>query len=113
MAKKPMNGKPILGNRPLKRLELPVEKPAIFADNSPIEIPSQLSPAVIKSLNVPVIFPKSHEPQVLPKVDKNITRMIPIGGLRTVGANMTMFEHGDDILIVDGGLEFARGGKSP
>lgn len=39
--------------------------------------------------------------------------MIPIGGLRTVGANMTMFEHGDDILIVDGGLEFARGGKSP
>ncbi len=26
---------------------------------------------------------------------------------------MTMFEHGDDILIVDAGLEFARGGKSP
>lgn len=39
--------------------------------------------------------------------------MIPIGGLKTIGSNMTMFEHGDDILIVDAGLEFARGGRSP
>lgn len=62
---------------------------------------------------MPVIFPKSGEPQILPKVDHNVTRIIPIGGLRTVGANMTMFEHGEDILIVDGGLEFARGGNSP
>jgi len=60
-----------------------------------------------------VIFPKALEPQILPKAEKNQTRIIPIGGLRTIGANMTMFEHGDDILIVDGGLEFARGGKSP
>jgi hypothetical protein len=67
MPKKPMNGKPILGNRPLKRLELPGERPVIVADSAPIEIPSQLSPAVIKSLNVPVIFPKSLEPQILPK----------------------------------------------
>ena len=108
-----MTGKPVLTNRPLKRLELPSERPDIVADTTPTEIPSQLSPAVIKSLNVPVIFPKSLEPQILPKADRNVTRMIPIGGLRTVGANMTMFEHGDDILIVDGGLEFARGGKSP
>lgn len=62
---------------------------------------------------MPVIFPKPLEPQILPKAEKNQTRIIPIGGLRTIGANMTMFEHGDDILIVDGGLEFARGGKSP
>lgn len=62
---------------------------------------------------MPVIFPKALEPQILPKAEKNQTRIIPIGGLRTIGANMTMFEHGDDILIVDGGLEFARGGKSP
>lgn len=111
--KKPLLGKPVIGNRPVKRLELPPEKPAIVADTTPAEVPSQLSPAVIKSLNVPVIFPKSGEPQILPKVDHNVTRIIPIGGLRTVGANMTMFEHGEDILIVDGGLEFARGGNSP
>lgn len=104
-------------NRPLKRLELPPEKP-ILRNPSPeitqnVEVPTQLSPAVIKSLNVPVIFPKAFEPQILPKIEHNVTRMIPIGGLRTVGANMTMFEHGEDILIVDGGLEFARGGASP
>ncbi len=100
-------------NRPLKRLELPPEKPLTNSTNSQIETPTQLSPAVVKSLNVPVIFPKSSEPQILPKIDNNVTRIIPIGGLRTVGANMTMFEHWDDILIVDGGLEFARGGNSP
>lgn len=97
----------------MKRLELPPEKPVAMADTTPVEVPSTLSPSVIKSLNVPVIFPKPLEPQLLPKIEKNITRIIPIGGLRTVGANMTMFEHGDDILIVDGGLEFARGGNSP
>lgn len=113
MPKKPLLGKPVIGNRPVKRLELPPEKPAIVADTTPAEVPSQLSPAVIKSLNVPVIFPKASEPQILPKVEHNVTRIIPIGGLRTVGANMTMFEHGEDILIVDGGLEFARGGNSP
>jgi hypothetical protein len=107
--KKPLMGKPMI-NRPMKRLELPVEKPTFVPDATPTEVPSQLSPAVIKSLNVPVIFPKPFEPQILPKIEKNVTRVIPIGGLRTVGANMTMFEHGDDILIVDGGLEFARGG---
>lgn len=108
------NGKPILANRPMKRLELPSDKPVMAPvdthnTTSPLEIPTQLSPAVIKGLNVPVIFPKPNEPQILPKAEHNVTRMIPIGGLRTVGANMTMFEHGDDILIVDGGLEFARG----
>ncbi len=113
LPKKPMTGKPIMNNRPLKRLELPSERPSLAADPAPVEVPSQLSPAVIKSLNVPVIFPKPFEPQVLPKPEHNTTRIIPIGGLRTVGANMTMFEHGDDILIVDGGLEFARGGNSP
>lgn len=114
LPKKPMTGKPLTNNRPIKRLELPSERSAVPAtDPTPIEVPSQLSAAVIKSLNIPVIFPKALEPQVLPKLEHNVTRMIPIGGLRTVGANMTMFEHGDDILLVDGGLEFARGGKSP
>lgn len=98
----------------MKRLELPQSSVAPVREaTATVEIPTQLSPAVIKWLNVPVIFPKALEPQILPKAEKNQTRIIPIGGLRTIGANMTMFEHGDDILIVDGGLEFARGGKSP
>jgi hypothetical protein len=98
-----------------KRLELPPTSPVgTRAPEQTVEVPTQLSPAVIKGLNVPVIFPKALEPQVLPKNREKIrlaSSLLVVSG--TVGANMTMFEHGDDILIVDGGLEFARGGKSP
>src|SRR5438128_12283013 len=33
-------------------------------------------------------------------------RIIPFGGLEEVGANMTVFEYGDDIIIVDMGFAF-------
>lgn len=33
-------------------------------------------------------------------------RIIPLGGLEEVGRNMTVFEYGDDIIIVDMGLQF-------
>lgn len=62
---------------------------------------------------MPFVFPRATELPILPKLEKNITRIIPVGGLKTVGANMFMLEHGDDIILVDGGLEFARGGDSP
>lgn len=37
---------------------------------------------------------------------KNTLRIIPLGGLEEVGRNMTVFEYGDDIIIVDCGLMF-------
>ena len=38
--------------------------------------------------------------------NKKILRIIPIGGLGEVGKNMTLYEYGNDILIVDSGIMF-------
>lgn len=104
-------------NTPSKRLKLPPEAPTTPTQNtqSVHSTPAikPVSPGMLKGINVPIIFPKSLEPQILPKITPNTTRIIPVGGLRTIGANMTMIECNDEILLVDGGLEFARGGNSP
>jgi ribonuclease J len=40
------------------------------------------------------------------KTDEKKLRIIPLGGLEEVGRNMTVFEYGKDIIIVDMGLQF-------
>lgn len=37
---------------------------------------------------------------------KNKLRIIPLGGMEEVGRNMTIFEYGEDIVILDMGLQF-------
>ena len=37
---------------------------------------------------------------------KHVLRVIPLGGLDGIGKNMTVFEYGDDMVIVDAGLMF-------
>ncbi len=37
-----------------------------------------------------------------------ILRIVPLGGLGEVGKNMTVYEYGDDIVVVDAGLAFPR-----
>ncbi len=39
-------------------------------------------------------------------LSKNILRIVPLGGLQEIGRNMTLFEYGDDIIVVDMGLQF-------
>lgn len=38
--------------------------------------------------------------------NRNALRVIPLGGLDEIGKNMTVFEYGDDIVLVDAGLMF-------
>lgn len=38
----------------------------------------------------------------------NALRIIPLGGLREVGKNMTVYEYGDETIVVDAGLAFPR-----
>lgn len=40
------------------------------------------------------------------KGKKNTLRIIPLGGLEKIGMNMTAFEYGDSIIVVDCGLAF-------
>lgn len=42
----------------------------------------------------------------IPAVEEKTLRIIPVGGCEEVGRNMTIFEYGQDILIVDMGLQF-------
>ncbi len=39
-------------------------------------------------------------------LSRNVLRVIPLGGLEEVGANMMAYEYGDDIIIVDAGFAF-------
>ena len=42
------------------------------------------------------------------KKSKKALKVIPLGGLCEIGKNMTAFEYGEDIIIVDVGMAFAE-----
>ncbi len=69
--------------------------------------PAQSKPAVTAS-NPPVVKRKFNRPgRKNPKKQGGTPlKVIPLGGLREIGKNMTVFEYGDDIIIVDCGIGF-------
>ena len=42
----------------------------------------------------------------VPPIEAGVLRIIPLGGVEQVGQNMTALEYGDDIIVVDAGIEF-------
>lgn len=49
---------------------------------------------------------KAKLPRNFPRGGNLSLRIIPLGGLEEIGRNMTVFEYGSDIIIVDMGLQF-------
>lgn len=48
----------------------------------------------------------AEEVTALTKVKKDKLMIIPLGGLGEIGKNMTIFQYGDDIIVLDAGLAF-------
>ncbi len=44
--------------------------------------------------------------QPIPQLKKGVLRIVPLGGMEEVGRNMTVFEYGNDIVILDMGMQF-------
>ena len=97
----------------LRLREERVSTPTVSTKSTRAGIGKSGSSKRARTISSPSVFPKLTEPVKLPPLAKGSTRFIPIGGLRTVGANMNMLQHGDEILVIDGGLEFAKPTNAP
>lgn len=53
--------------------------------------------------NTPIPAKKPHD--VIPPIGESI-RVIPLGGVEEIGKNMTVVEFGEDIIVVDAGIQF-------
>ncbi|MFA6918664.1 MAG: ribonuclease J [Patescibacteria group bacterium] len=102
--------KPNLGNtQKQKTINLDADKYFPVPVKSPTT--SQTSPKVVAKPH----YPQPNRLHQNKPVTKNITpekrsgdvlRVIPIGGCEEVGRNMTVFEYGQDIVILDMGIQF-------
>jgi ribonuclease J len=67
--------------------------------------PAQYAPRATQSAVNPSVRP-ANVPIMKIGTGADVVRIIPLGGCEEVGRNMTVFEYGDDIVILDMGLQF-------
>ena len=53
---------------------------------------------------------KSNNKQAQTKTNSPCLKIIPLGGLHEIGKNTCVFEYGEDIILIDGGLAFPSDG---
>ena len=53
-----------------------------------------------------ISFPTKEKEYFLKKIENEKLKVIPLGGLEQIGMNITAFEYGDSIIVVDCGLAF-------
>lgn len=51
-------------------------------------------------------MPKRRKTNLIPPVAPGVIRIIPLGGVEEIGKNMTAVEIGNDIIVIDAGMQF-------
>lgn len=62
----------------------------------------RMEPSSIQSKSIP----QKNKASLIPSPDKGVIRIIPLGGVEEIGKNMTAIEIGDDIIVMDAGMQF-------
>lgn len=52
------------------------------------------------------IIAKKDKISPIPNPEKDVIRVIPLGGVEEIGKNMTAIEFGEDIIVIDAGMQF-------
>ena len=80
-------------------------------EKTEMTVVKQETKAVVKVPNKDLVFPKKEIKSIAVKENsfefkKENLKIIPLGGIEEIGKNITLFEYGNDIVIVDCGVAF-------